>query len=566
MKLRMQMVLLGVIPLVIMGIAVFVIGSNRTTMVVKDIVEKDLRAVAVMTADNFSDIDGNNFYVDEEGNLWNNDLNITADTSAADRIKEDSGIVTTVFFGDTRYMTSVTDKTGNRVVGTQAGEKVIQEVLVEGNTYFADNVDVVGESYYAYYMPIYNAGSSTPAGMVFTGVSQGEVQKEISMVVSLLVGFAVLMMVGGGLLIFIVSTSIVKKIRYGVSVLQGVAGGDLTVALDEKILRQRNELGDMTRAINEMKTRLHSVVSEVVAKSNEVAELSVHLGSAATETSGAIEQVEKAVNEVADGATAQAGDTQQATENVIVMGNLVEETNTNVSNLTRQSDVMEQKGNAANDTLKELERINGRVKASIQEISEQTNTTNESAKKISETIGLITAIAEETNLLSLNASIEAARAGEQGRGFAVVASQIQKLAEQSNDSAKQIEDIINSLMADSQKATETMDAVNLIMRQQSEMVDKTGNIFGEVFEGIQESRKNIEMIAQNTKNLDNSRSTVVDIVQNLSAIAQENAASTQETSASTTEVSATVQEMTDNAKHLEKIAENLSETVKIFKV
>ncbi len=566
MKLRMQMVLLGVIPLVIMGIAVFVIGSNRTTMVVKDIVEKDLKAVAVMTADNFSDIDGNNFYVDEKGNLWNNDLNITADTSAADQVKEDSGIVTTVFFGDTRYMTSVTDKTGNRVVGTQAGEKVIQEVLVEGNTYFADNVDVVGESYYAYYMPIYNAGSSTPAGMVFTGVSQGEVQKEISMVVSLLVGFAVLMMVGGGLLIFIVSTSIVKKIRYGVSVLQGVAGGDLTVALDEKILRQRNELGDMTRAINEMKTRLHSVVSEVVAKSNEVAELSVHLGSAATETSGAIEQVEKAVNEVADGATAQAGDTQQATENVIVMGNLVEETNTNVSNLTRQSDVMEQKGNAANDTLKELERINGRVKASIQEISEQTNTTNESAKKISETIGLITAIAEETNLLSLNASIEAARAGEQGRGFAVVASQIQKLAEQSNDSAKQIEDIINSLMADSQKATETMDAVNLIMRQQSEMVDKTGNIFGEVFEGIQESRKNIEMIAQNTKNLDNSRSTVVDIVQNLSAIAQENAASTQETSASTTEVSATVQEMTDNAKHLEKIAENLSETVKIFKV
>lgn len=566
MKLRMQMVLLGVIPLVIMGIAVFVIGSSRTTMVVEDIVEKDLRAVAVMTADNFSDIDGNNFYVDEEGNLWNNDLNITADTDAADQIKEESGIVTTVFFGDTRYMTSVTDKTGNRVVGTQAGEKVVQEVLVKGNTYFAEKVDVVGEDYYAYYMPIYNRGSSTPVGMVFTGVSQGDVQKEISMVLSLLVGFAVLMMIGGGLLIFLVSTSIVKKLRYGVSVLQGVAGGDLTVALDEKILRQRNELGDMTRAINEMKTRLHSVVSEVVAKSNEVAELSVHLGSAATETSGAIEQVEKAVNEVADGATAQAGDTQQATENVIVMGNLVEETNTNVSNLTRQSDVMEQKGNAANDTLKELERINGRVKSSIQEISEQTNTTNESAKKISETIGLITAIAEETNLLSLNASIEAARAGEQGRGFAVVASQIQKLAEQSNDSAKQIEEIINSLMADSQKATETMEAVNLIMRQQSEMVDKTGSIFGEVFEGIQESRRNIEMIAQNTKSLDDSRSTVVDIVQNLSAIAQENAASTQETSASTTEVSATVQEMTDNAKHLEKIAENLSETVKVFKV
>ncbi len=566
MKLRLQMVLLGVIPLVAMGIAVYIIGSSRTAMVVGDIVEKDLKAVAFMVASKFSDADGNNYYVDDQGNLWNNDLNITASTAAVDQVKKDSGIVATIFFGDTRYMTSVLDKNGDRVVGTQAGGEVVREVLENGNTYFAKHVDVVGEEYYAYYLPIYNADSATPVGMVFTGMSQKEVEKEIAIVVSLLVGFAVIMMIGGGVLIFIVSTSIVKKLKVGVSALQAVAGGDLTVALDKKILSQKNEIGDMIRAIDEMKTRLHSVVGEVVRRSNEVADLSTHLGEAAIETSGAIEQVEKAVNEVADGATAQAGDTQQATENVIVMGNLVEETNTNVSYLTRQSDVMEQKGNAANDTLKELEKINDRVKSSIQEISEQTNTTNESAKKISETIGLITAIAEETNLLSLNASIEAARAGEQGRGFAVVASQIQKLAEQSNDSAKQIEDIINSLMADSQKAMETMDAVTLIMKQQSEMVDKTGNIFGEVFEGIKESRRNIEMISNNTKGLDDSRSSVVDIVQNLSAIAQENAASTQETSASTTEVSATVQEMTENAKQLEEIADKLSETVKIFKV
>ena len=199
-------------------------------------------------------------------------------------------------------------------------------------------------------------------------------------------------------------------------------------------------------------------------------------------------------------------------------------------------------------------------------ISEQTNTTNESALKIKEATDMITDIAEETNLLSLNASIEAARAGEQGRGFAVVAAQIQRLAEQSNESARQIDEIIHSLIADSEKAVNTMEDVKRVIEKQNENVINTENAFLGVKEGIDKSMGNINEIAEKTKQLDESRIKVVDVVQNLTAIAQENAASTEETSASASEVGTIVEDIANNAKQLNTIAGEMEESIKMFVV
>ena len=134
--------------------------------------------------------------------------------------------------------------------------------------------------------------------------------------------------------------------------------------------------------------------------------------------------------------------------------------------------------------------------------------------------------------MSLNASIKAARAGEQGRGFAVVAAQIQKLAEQSNESTQQIESITDSLIADSEKAVNIMGEVKDIMMRQNEHVSKTDEIFTQVKGGIDSSIDGVSKIAEKTRQMDEARVKVVDVVQNLTAIAEENAASTEETLAS----------------------------------
>lgn len=334
-----------------------------------------------------------------------------------------------------------------------------------------------------------------------------------------------------------------------------------------RISRRRDETGQIAKSLVSLREHLVTIVSQIQAQSFRLYEASNELDSNAALTSSTVGNVEIAVSEIASGATSQAEETQKATDNIVDMGNMIQYTNSEVENLTSTANLMKQSSDKASSTLQELDNINKRAIESIDIIYEQTNTTNASAMKIQEATTLISSIAEETNLLSLNASIEAARAGEAGRGFAVVASQIQKLAEQSNDSARQIEEIIHTLIMDSQKAVETNErSPRDHAAAKRANVSKTGAVFSQVREGISESLSGVNEIADKTAQLDDARSNVVDVVQSLTAIAEENAASTEETSASVIEVSNIMQQISDNAGELKKIASVLEENIKAFQL
>lgn len=363
----------------------------------------------------------------------------------------------------------------------------------------------------------------------------------------------------------IIAIRIVKPIEKITAIVGKIS--DFDFREDEKqaaISKKKDECGMMGRSIEHLRRELVEVVKKITGQSRELYNASQTLSVSANETSISVEQVEKAISEIAQGATSQAQETQTATENVIVMGNMIEETNEEVEKLRASMRTMRDAGNTAMDILKELNSVNQKTKDAMQVIYEQTNVTNESALKIKEATNIITEIAEETNLLSLNASIEAARAGEQGRGFAVVAAQIQKLAEQSNESARQIEEIINILIAESQKSVETMEEVKVVIEKQNENVANTEDAFQNVKNGIDNSIEGIRTIAGKTEKLDEARVRVVDVVQNLTAIAQENAASTEETSASAAEVGAIMTNIAENASQLNQIANELEESVKQF--
>ena len=334
----------------------------------------------------------------------------------------------------------------------------------------------------------------------------------------------------------------------------------------QRISKRKDETGEIARAIAALSQQLADIVSQIKEQSAKLYNASNELDLNASHTSETVGNVESAVNEIATGATSQASETQKATDNIVDMGTMIEHTNAKVENLNATAALMKQSSDEASQTLTELDAINQKAIQSIDIIYEQTNTTNASALKIKEATSLISSIAEETNLLSLNASIEAARAGDAGRGFAVVASQIQKLAEQSDNSARQIDDIIHVLLEDSQKAVETMNEVKTIMQQQSDNVAKTGTVFAQVRDGIGDSIQGMDEIADRTTHLDEARSSVIDVVQSLTAIAQQNAASTQETSASVIEVGNTMQEISTNAKELKEIATILEDNMNSFKL
>lgn len=337
-------------------------------------------------------------------------------------------------------------------------------------------------------------------------------------------------------------------------------------SMKSKFEKRRDESGMMGKAIMGLEKELVNVVNGIREQEQLLKDAAEALSRNSEETNIAMEQVECAVNDIAQGATSQADETQKATENVILMGDMVSDTEKEVSKVIDSSKIMENASDYAKQIFEDLEDINKKAEERIDSIAHQTDMTNESVLKISNAIDMITSIAEETNLLSLNASIEAARAGEQGRGFAVVAAQIQKLAEQSNESAKEIENAVIRLQTDSEEAVKIMADVKEIIREQSSYVDKSNTAFEDIKNGVRQSVDGMNTIYQKTVKLNDARANVVDVVQNLTAIAEENAASTQQTSASVTEVTSIVADMSLQARRLGEIADDLEEKMSIFKI
>ena len=563
MKMKSRIMLLALVPLLLLGLATILIGNKKIDKVVTASIENGLRASAVSVRDTLTYVDEGAYQI-TEGKLYKGEFNISDAVDIADNLRTSSDTDITIFYGDTRYMTSVINDKGERVIGTQAGEAVIQKVLVEGKEHFATNVDVVGQHYFGYYLPLYENG--TIIGMVFAGMPQADAQAQIADIIVLLAIATIVVIAICAVLVFILVQKMVRELKKGKKALEQVAQGKLNISIDAKSLRRKDEIGNINRAILKVKDELLEMISVIKKQGNVLAESAEVLHKDADITSEHISQVERAVDEIAAGAGGQAEETQKATEAIILMGNMIEETASDLGVINQNAVSVKQRGETTIGTLKELEKINKQAKDSIDIIYEQTNVTNESAQKIKEAIDLITDIAEETNLLSLNASIEAARAGEQGRGFAVVAAQIQKLAEQSNDSARQIEDIVLSLIADSNKAVETMNEVKEIMQRQTDNVAETDAQVMQVISEVEQSIKAIGEVTVKTEKINETRAGVVDTVQNLSAIAEENAASTQETSAAVTQVSSIIGGIADNAKNLKDIAAELDNSMKVFEV
>lgn len=453
-------------------------------------------------------------------------------------------------------------------IGQPVENAVVSGVVKEiqsGNRNIAPQVvdyDYQGAvKYAAYYV-------NADADFILTiSADEDEVMEPITRIMQISIVTAALIVVICSVIGYILAGLMINPVVMITGVINKLADMDFTENhIQDKLNKRKDETGEMSRAINVLRKQLVGVVGSLKDQSESLFLAADSLSVNVSESAAAMEQVEKAVSEIADGASSQADETQKATENVILMGDMVKDTTDEVESLLVNAAGMKASGDEASATLVELGQINRQAKEAIDTIYEQTNTTNGSAMKIREATMFITSIAEETNLLSLNASIEAARAGEQGRGFAVVASQIQKLAEQSDESARKIEAITDSLIADSEKAVAIMGEVKEIMMKQSGHVTKTDEMFTQVKEGIDSSIDGVNRIAEKTRQMDAARVNVVDIVQNLTAIAEENAASTEETSASVIEVAGIVNDISSNTEKMKNVANELEQNMGIFKL
>lgn len=565
-KLKSMILFMVFVPFVALAIGSFIVSVSSAQSLVSSETELALQVSADAMSQAYQKSDPGQYFI-KDGKVYKGEYCISEQAEIVDAIAHTEGYVATFFWGNTRAMTSIYGDNGQRIIGTTTTDaNVLQNVLKDGKSYFNPSLEINGTKYFVIYSPVFQEGSSEIIGMTFVGRA---VTSTGSAILGLLIKLVVVMLVIAVVFVFVTlyfTGNIVNPVKKMADVMGQCAEGNLTVNVDEKILARSDEIGDIGSALNTQIGSIRGMISSISEKSEELSTTSETLDRMAEETARTITQVENAVNDIAEGATAQAGDTTRASTNVMDMGEIISGTVSDVSELATTSEKMSESGRTAMEILEELKGVNERAINAIEIVYEQTNVTNESAIKIREATDIIASIAEETNLLSLNASIEAARAGDAGRGFAVVADQISKLAEQSNNSAHEIELITTSLIEDSNKSVETMNEVKEIMSLQSEKMNTTTEAFGVVSEGIGETRKSVDTINDRSKKLDAARKEIIDVIQSLTAIAEENAASTQETSAATSEVTAAADSVSKSAIRLKEVTAELESNVSQFRV
>lgn len=566
MSLKKKILATAIFPILILGI----LSMLLTMTVVKNAMVNEIRdALKGTAAATLAAYDQNtgDYIESTNGDIWKGGYNISRSENLVDKIKDNSGMDVTFFYGDRRVMTSALDKNGSRILGSPAGEKIVEKVLQGGEEYFSKAVSLDGVLTYGYYMPVYqNATTTNPIGMIFVGSNKAEQDEAINALLRL-VGIAVLVvMVLCIAAAYKIAASISKNMQSSIQIVKTVAEGKLDVEIGDKMLSYKDEIGELSRAMLTLREALKSTIQEISRNANHLLEASGTLGDVAQQTSGAMQEMTQSVNKIAESSTEQAENSRNTSEHMRIMGSDITETSSAVDMLDTNAAAMQKSSEKAVDTLDNLRRINDEVERFIEGIRMQTNRTNDSVQQIHQAIAFITSIAEETNLLSLNATIEAARAGESGRGFAVVADQIQKLADQSSQSSLKIEEISRTLMEDSAKAVEIMQQMQGIITSQNTSMQDTQSIVKEVLGEINASMNSIEMIKDSAKRLEDSRNEVVQAVEELSEIAQDNASGTQKTYDAAQEASGAFEQVSTSAGRLREIADQLVGSIQYFKL
>ena len=561
---KARLITLAVLPVVILALMVVVVVGMMVKNTLEDDMTKELKASAYSIRAMIADVAEGDFSVGEDGELYKGTENLTSLNSVFDKFYSDSGMYATVFFGDTRMVTSVKNN-GTRAVGTQASPEVSSSVLA-GNEYTSFKTLVAGTDSVVAYVPMYQSDGKTVCGMVFTGITRDRfVSKVNSAVINV-----VIVTLGVGIVTALVSIFISIKLDKAVSgvsaVVSDLADGyftkeDATVGAD-----RADAVGNLVRNVNDLKKRFGDAVSGVKDNVSELQEGAGSLRKTAKETADYVSELSRAVEDIANGATSQAQETDASAKSVTNIVETMKEIGDNVDNANKVTDVMATNSEKVVADFDNLIKDTLLAVTKLKDITGKMEVVKEAVDTVTVAAGDINNIASQTNLLSLNASIEAARAGEAGKGFAVVASEIQSLADESDKAAVQIRDIMSRLKDETEDAVRMVGEMSVMMEKQDETSRKSKESLNELIEDINKTKETVGEVDKSSKYVTKLCNSLNDSITSLSAVSEENAASTQETSASITqltEITGSVKSMGDSVK---AVAEKLDELTAYFKI
>ena len=330
------------------------------------------------------------------------------------------------------------------------------------------------------------------------------------------------------------------------------------------LLHSKDELGTLSKSTQDLYRALFDMITQIETASGNLAQSSTTMRMNSGEVTTSMHDIADTVGEIAQSAGQQAEESEHASDEFEFLGEVIEKTISNTTQLNDSSEQMNQISRTGLERITELSRITKENKQLFNEIFDIIRHTNDSAGEIGKVSSIIEGIAEQTNLLALNAAIEAARAGEAGKGFAVVASEIRQLAEQSTESTTAINHILEELQAQIGHANRQSDLVSKAVDLQADSVLDSQDRFVAIVDTLKGMNGKIQDLDHISRDMEESRRKVLQIITSLSQIAQQNAASTEETSATTEEILASMITINEVVSQVDQLSIELNDLIREF--
>lgn len=555
---------LCLLPMLIVCVIITIVSSGALRSGIESEIEKSLKIVATSVNETYTNLYEGDYSKDVSGKLYKGDIQISGNTDLIDGLKEQTGFEVSFFFGNMRLLTTINRTSGGRATGTNIPDSIFNELLT-GNPVFQENMEIQDNTYYVYYQPLFNSNGSV-VGTIEVAMDSKTVNSTIRSQVVKIIILSVVFLVLASFLTIVLSRGMVRTMRRIKDFLQRLMNGELTAVPNKKEIKRKDELGDIYNISIKLQSTLLGIVKEIKDSSNNLIASADSLAEMAQATQDTVQGVETSVDEISKGARVQAQGTSDAQDSITNISNQIELISSEVDSLTEYARTMSDTAKASEAIIAELSNSTEDTKESISKVEDQIIVMNESVKNIQTAVTMIQSIAEETDLLSLNASIEAARAGDAGKGFGVVAEQICKLADQSNRSTKEIEQIIANVMQVSAHMVEIMLEVKDNMNEQQDKLEETKVKYTAVTSGVEGSLTNIDSIKSKMDILNDSETVIIDVVKDLAAISEENAASASTTMEVASGMSTTVGNLKESSDKLLELAEQLDTALGVFKL
>ncbi len=559
-----RLLALCILPMLAVCILVSAVSTSALKNAIENEIQNSLVIVAASVNETYTNVYEGDYTVDFVGAVRKGDKKLNGDFQLVDALCEKTGFHVSLLFGNLRMITTLKNERGARANGTPADKEVYARIET-GEEFFLKDVVILGTESYVFYQPLVNS-DGTILGAIEVVKDSESIQTLVRSQTTRIILLSLLFAVAAGAAVSFISHGMVVRMDRIWRFLGRLADGKLGHEPNQKDLRVNDELGDIYRNCVSVQETFQRMVREIKTSCDNLKDSAEHFFGMAQALADSAGLVQVSVEEIAKGAKMQASSMENAHSDIEMISSQIDLITCEMDSMTDYAADMSEREQKSVEVIGELSRSNDNTKASVLRVEEQVGLIESAVDNIKKAVVSTQEIADQTDLLSINASIEAARAGSAGRGFAVVAEEIIKLSQQSNQSSEEIKKILQEIGMTSARMVEVMAEVQKNMDAQQTQLEETKHTSSIVAEGAGKSLQNIQNVKEKIDVLNASGLSISEEISSLAQISAENVASAENTAETVQSMSGTMQQVKESSQELLYLADRLQEVVGKFSV